>query len=160
MDLWADDVIRGYRYEAETDGTVAFRSLVAGSAPTPTTPARGGVGRCCARCLPPDEGYVKGSSTTSVPGDEDLYLHEAIASWSGWSMVAPRPGAGVTEDELPDEGQSPLERDPDASRHGPSAGDVASGAAPGSLPTLRFGSSYRLRARTVDLAAQQCRPPR
>ena len=148
-DLWADDVIRGYRYDAERDGSGRFQSLVAR------------VGRYVYHRpdgtsveleVPPDEGYVKGSSTTSVPGEEDLYLHEAIASWSGWSMVAPRPGGGVTEDDEPDKGLTPLERDPDALDKGLPL-ETRFTAAPRSLPMLRYGSTYRLRARTVDLAA-------
>jgi len=154
-DLWADDVIRGYRWEAERDGSGRFQSLV----------ARVGTylyhqpdGTTVALDVPPeDEGYVKGSSTTSVPGDEDLYLHEAIASWSGWSMVAPRPGGGVTEDDEPDEGQTPLERDPNALDERMPL-ETRFRAAPGSLPVLRYGHDYRLRARTVDLAANSVEP--
>lgn len=151
MELWADDVIRGYRYDAERDGN-RFRSLV----------SRVGTYRYHRRendvetevvplDIPPDEGYVKGSSTTSIPGDDDLYLHEAIASWSGWSMVATRPGAGLTLEEHSDDGESPLQRGLDALDHGLPL-ETSFKAAPGSLPALRYGSSYRVRARTVDLA--------
>ena len=150
-DLWADDVIRGYRWEAEKDGTGEFRSLVARVGTYTYHPSGGGAAQPVA--VPAeDEGFVKGSSTTSVPGDEDLYLHEAIASWSGWSMVTSRPGGGVTENDQLDGGQTPLERDPDALDAGLPL-ETSFRARPGSLPTLRFGHEYRLRARTVDLAA-------
>jgi hypothetical protein len=46
--------------------------------------------------LPDDEGYVKGASTTSSAGadgdPDDHYLHESLFRWTGWSLVAPRPG--------------------------------------------------------------------
>lgn len=149
-DLWADDVIRGYRWEAERDGSGRFQSLVARLGTYLYHQADGTV---VPLDVPPeDEGYVKGSSTTSVPGDEDLYLHEAVASWSGWSMVAPRPGGGVTEDDEPDGGQTPLERDPNALDERMPL-ETRFRVAPGSLPVLRYGHDYRLRARTVDLAA-------
>ncbi|KGN37587.1 hypothetical protein [Knoellia subterranea] len=150
-DLWADDVIRGYRWEAEKDGSGQFRSLVARVGTFAYRPETGG--RTILKVPAEDEGFVKGSSTTSVPGDEDLYLHEAIASWSGWSMVTPRPGGGVTEDEELDGGQTPRERLGHRALDQGLPLETTFRAAPGSLPTLRFGHDYRLRARTVDLAA-------
>ncbi len=153
-ELWADDVIRGYRWEAERDGDGRFRSLVARIGTYLYHQADGTV---VPLDVPPDEGYVKGSSTTSVPGDEDLYLHEAVASWSGWSMVAPRPGGGLTPDDKPDQGQTPLEQHADALDEGLPL-ETRFRAAPGSLPVLRYGHDYRLRARTVDLAANSIDP--
>jgi hypothetical protein len=151
MELWADDVIRGYRYEAERDGD-RFRSLVSRVGTYRYHGAKDDGGKEIVPLdLPPDEGYVKGSSTTAVPGHDDLYLHEAIASWSGWSMVATRPGRGLTLQELRDDGKSPVEQDPDSLDKGLPL-ETSFRAAPGSLPALRYGSSYRLRARTVDLA--------
>lgn len=138
--LFAEDVIRGYRLDVEAKTSGRFLSLCervgdyvmhtpAGEVPI---------------AVPPDEGYVKGSSTTSVPDDEELYLHEAVASWAGWSLVAHRPGQTVNrEEELAEE---PQEIDPGVplvtSFH----------ATPGSLPRMRYGIPYRFRARVVDLA--------
>ena len=148
LTLWADDVIRGFRYDVERDGNGRFRSLV----------DRIGTYRYhraddTVVDLPvaPDQGYVKGSSTTSVPEEQnknpDLYLHEAVASWSGWSMVAARPGGGVnTGDEIDDPWPKPREIDKGIPL------ETSFTATPGSLPRLRYGSTYRLRARTVDLA--------
>src|SRR5437667_7906784 len=43
-----------------------------------------------------EEGFVQLAATQPATGanppDRDLYLHEAIARWSGWSLSAPRPG--------------------------------------------------------------------
>jgi hypothetical protein len=80
----------------------------------------------------------------------DLYVNERIARWNGWGLSAPRPG-------------TPLNRDPDpsvATDPDPTAGEPATPfkmtteftARPGSLPRLRFGDRYRMRARAVDLA--------
>jgi hypothetical protein len=82
----------------------------------------------------------------------DLYVNERIARWHGWSMSAPRPG-------------TPLNRDPDpavATDPDPTAGEPVTpfkmttefAVRPGSLPRLRFGDRYRMRARAVDLAGR------
>src|SRR5262249_53774594 len=49
-----------------------------------------------------DEGYLKATTASSetkehpTPSD-DLYLHEAICGWEGWSLAAPRPGKRIVE---------------------------------------------------------------
>lgn len=98
-----------------------------------------------------DEGFVSDSVTEAVDGSsEDLFAHEAIFGWDGWSLVAPRPGRTIDKDDR--------------------AADIRSQAAtafrletrfkpaPGSLPRLRFGGRYRLRARAVDLAGNSVGP--
>ncbi|MBN2337483.1 MAG: hypothetical protein JXP48_02990 [Acidobacteria bacterium] len=98
-----------------------------------------------------DEGFVSDAVTESTDGSsEDLFVHEAIFGWDGWSLVAPRPGRTIDEDDR--------------------AADIESRAAtafrletrfkpvPGSLPRLRFGGRYRLRARAVDLAGNSVGP--
>ncbi len=80
----------------------------------------------------------------------DIFVHERVARWDGWSLSAPRPG-------------QPLNRSPDpgqATTPDPTMGDPITpfkmvtefAAVAGSLPELRFGDQYRLRARAVDLA--------
>ena len=43
-----------------------------------------------------EEGFVQMAATQPAPGatpaDKDLYLHEALARWVGWSLSVPRPG--------------------------------------------------------------------
>ena len=66
-------------------------------------------------------------------------------SWGGWSLVAKRPGQLVNTDE--DIEDPPLPRQTD-----PALPLVTTfKAAPGSLPRLRYGTHYRLRAQLVDL---------
>ena len=92
---------------------------------------------------------VAAAAGAPQPGT-DLYVNERIARWNGWSLSAPRPG-------------TPLNRSPDPARAADP--DPTAGSAPtpfkmtssftahrGSLPELRFGDRYRVRARTVDLA--------
>lgn len=102
-----------------------------------------------------DEGYVKGVVASSERQDHpspsrDLYLHEALFGWDGWSLSAPRPGKRVVEPGEGDDGTHIADYDPAAD--GPLPVRSESRVAPGTLPRLRFGHRYRLRARSVDLA--------
>ncbi|HEX2099225.1 MAG TPA: hypothetical protein VHF69_01095, partial [Candidatus Synoicihabitans sp.] len=96
-----------------------------------------------------DEGYVKGASATrgedSTP--RDLYLHERLASFEGWSLVASRPGKTLAAD--PTEGEPVVPSESAATEFG-----LATRFAPppGTLPRLRYGRTYRMRVRLVDLA--------
>ncbi len=146
-DLFAEDVTRGYYVDVDKDGR-GFESLCRR------------VGRYAIRqpdgseeplSVPDDEGYVKGASTTSVPADEDLYLHEAVFSWAGWSLVAGRPGRRLDPAETIEDPPKPLEVDPGAPLV------TAFTPAPGSLTPLRYGSAYRIRARLADLAGNAVR---
>ncbi|MDP3295838.1 MAG: hypothetical protein Q8M37_14025 [Nevskia sp.] len=112
-----------------------------------------------------DEGYVKGASTSSAPPKtlqaapantpEDHYLHSAVFRWTGWSLVVPRPGRRIVARN--EHGQIQEEQvadhDPDIDvlpRHSPLLSVAES--LKGTLPRLRFGNRYRMRARVVDLA--------
>jgi hypothetical protein len=141
-DLFAEDVTRGYRLDVE-DATRPERWLSLHQRvgtyrvePAGAPPVDLGLG--------PDEGFAKGASSASVPGhEEDLYLHEAMFGWEGWSLSAKRPGRAITNDgvaEIEPENPTdvPLYTSFEAER--------------GTLPRLRFGRTYRFRARTVDLA--------
>ncbi|MGC1851820.1 MAG: hypothetical protein WA687_05205, partial [Solirubrobacterales bacterium] len=110
-----------------------------------------------------DHGYVKRSGATSKDETSDLYLHETLVRWTGWSLVAPLPGKTV----IPVHG---TRVDPETEKTVPTQGEVesatVSNAAPGfrletrfsplkkSLPRLRFGDSYRFAMAWVDLAGQ------
>jgi hypothetical protein len=145
-ELAAEDVTRGYRLDVEdTVRPNRWRSLHART-------GRYEVKRKGHAAVPlpigPDEAYVKGASATSVPGNDDLYLHEALFGWDGWSLAAKRPGSAITntgtEDVKP---QNPTEF--------PLFTEFE--ATPGTLPRLRFGRTYRFRARAVDLAGNSVR---
>ena len=103
-----------------------------------------------------DEGYLKATTAASetkehpTPSD-DLYLHETVAGWDGWSLSAPRPGKRIVE---PGQGDAPngsiARYDPQIGNPFPLASRVS--VEPGTLPRLRVGHTYRVRVRTVDLA--------
>lgn len=81
---------------------------------------------------------------------QNVYIHERVARWNGWSLSVSRP-------------VKPLNRSPDPSKALDSDSTLDApvtpfkmvssfAVSPGSLPELRFGANYRLRARSVDLA--------
>lgn len=150
--LWAEDVVRGFRPDIYDNVGKTWRSL-------------------CLRIehlrLPEaglsfddeSEGFVRNTAVSSAHdgSSDDLYLHESLAEWEGWSLVARRPGK-VVEQIKYDEDGTPLERPiirPTANESRPVPGfDFAEEmqALPGSLPRLRFGREYRMRARLADMA--------
>ncbi|HYN36482.1 MAG TPA: hypothetical protein VEV82_05850 [Actinomycetota bacterium] len=94
-----------------------------------------------------DEGWVSkpglmGSADGTSPNERKA--HESMVRWAGWSLVAPRPGKSVNPDEqaenVPNEVAGALKLTVDYEPE------------PGSLPALRYGREYRMRARMVDLA--------
>jgi hypothetical protein len=74
-----------------------------------------------------------------------MFLHQSLVRWTGWSLVAPRPGKVVVEDD----GVEPLPGDPALPGFSPLFEPV-----PGTLPLLRFGVGYRFQLRTVDLVGR------
>ncbi len=137
-----EDITRGYRIDVRDVAAAKWFAL-------------------CARTgeydfLAPDEQvtYTDEAWITSAPTagdaneDSDLYLQETLFRWGGWSLVAPRPGARLATTQQDD---PPITTDADAPppefpMH------ISRKATPGTLPRLRFGRTYQLRARAVDLA--------
>ncbi|WGZ94419.1 MAG: hypothetical protein QJT81_00065 [Candidatus Thiothrix putei] len=75
----------------------------------------------------------------------ELRLHEALIHWDGWSLAVRKPGRAITDkSDLPREGTPEVPAD---SRLSVDCKVVAN-----SLPQLRYGRTYALRARAVDLA--------
>jgi hypothetical protein len=153
----AEDLVRGYRIDvrdADASGGARWFSLHRRVAAHEAPPAPGEPEPIIFTVT--DEGYTKATAATSerqdhpVPPSDDLYLHETVVGWDGWSLAAPRPGKRLTERG---EGDTP---DSDVAREDPTAGNpplvTRLSAEPRTLPRLRVGHRYRLRARTVDLA--------
>jgi hypothetical protein len=136
-ELWAEDLVRGYRIDVQTDGG-AWRSLCQ---------RQGTIDAAGHPFTPTDEGYAKACSATSTGRDDNqLYLHEAVFGWDGWSLAARRPGKAI---DGPHDGDAPSDAPNALGAAGIQAEYVAK---PGTLPRLRFGRRYRMRARAVDLA--------
>lgn len=101
-----------------------------------------------------EEGYVKGATTTSDgTEDGDLYLHETMFRWDGWSLSAPRPGRTVRAEVDPETGrQREIVERPKPQPATQFKMEATFAVEPGTLPRLRFGHTYKVRARCVDLA--------
>jgi hypothetical protein len=86
----------------------------------------------------------------------DLYVHERVARWNGWSLSAPRPGQPLNRSPDPALAADP---DPqDGATVTPFKMATVFAAYPGSLPPLRFGDRYRLHVRAVDVAGHSVEP--
>jgi hypothetical protein len=85
----------------------------------------------------PEEGFLRPDSMTTGGGANDaVYIHQTVARFDGWSMVAKRPDR-VDDPSAIILPSSPLEVYVDVQL--------------GSLPRLRFGRKYLLRVRLADL---------
>lgn len=141
--LYTEDVLRGYRVDVQNQSR--WFSLMKREGDYQLIKSHKAVK------FDPDEGYVKGASTTG-DGSDDHYLHESLFRWTGWSLAAPRPGRTIApvEGEGGLQGESVDEIDETAKKGNGLA--VHFRAQRGTLPRLRFGQDYRFRARIVDLA--------
>ena len=159
--LTVRDLTRGYRLDIYSDITGSWHSLhrrdgtyrLGHGSVVLTTHDEEGFTQL-AVVQPADDPNRPVDPVAEAPGipqpGTDLYLNERVARWNGWTLSAPRPG-------------TPLNRSPDPSArpdHDPTVGQSVTTFAmttsftahPGSLPTLRFGARYRMRARAADLA--------
>lgn len=144
--LYAEDLVRGWRVDIWDKTTSAWRSLCERLANYDV--GRGAITLQGIR----EEGSIRLAATTAAdPGNAKLvYLHEAVMVWNGWSLAARPPGLTVGPD---DKVAAPEASVPDGIRLRSSFV-----AAPGSLPRLRYGRLYAVRARVVDLASNSLPP--
>jgi hypothetical protein len=130
VDLCIEDLTLGYRFDVEEDdGT--WRSLCTRQASYEIS----------GRFLDgPDghveEGQVKPDAMLMDPNTFALQGDELVVKWDGWSLAAPKPS--------PEHRETPARTSP--------TNLSWRFTAVGPLPRLRFGRSYRLRARIADLA--------
>jgi hypothetical protein len=148
-ELFAEDVVRGYRIDVFDTKTAAWRSLCERNGHYRFLDALGGPADETAE----DEGFVQLAVTT--PGDPTvaptMRASESLFTWSGWSLAAPRPGLYIMPDDSHAERQNPAVT--------PFRIETNFTAKAGSLPRLRFGRAYRLRARVADLAGNSVTRP-
>jgi hypothetical protein len=158
--LQAEDIIRGHRFDVSAVGQpgTTWRSLH-------QRKGRYVFGTTAPVSLPPtgDEGIVVPGATTAAGTNgsppPDLYVHESIARWAGWSLSAPRPGPRIDPNDTVN--AHPTNPAPTAAD---GAGQITPRLSaeftvvPGTLPKLRFGQSYSYRARAVDLAGNSLPP--
>jgi hypothetical protein len=90
-----------------------------------------------------------GGGGVPTPGT-DVFVHERIARWDGWSLSATRPGTPINRSADPAQA---TESDPTVGEPmTPFKLEASFTVRRRSLPELRFGDRYRMRARFVDLA--------
>lgn len=139
LTFFAEDLVKGYRPDIWDERTGRWYSLTRR------------VGRYHFTQLGKerwldDEGAV--SLVATAPLDQSsnvLQLHEALCTWRGWGLCTPSPGPVFDEDGEPiDDFQ---EGTPTFLKL-----NVEFAEPPDNLPALRFGVTYRMRLRTVDLA--------
>ncbi len=139
IDVWSKEKGRWYQLCARTGAKhPGLGGYGIGSPPT-VVPVPSG-----------DEGWVEPATTqSSTPSGPNppVYVPEYLMRWSGWSLVGSRPGKHLSD--IPSDG---LENDEANPANGNLALRIDYAATPGTLPTLRFGRTYRFRARAVDLA--------
>lgn len=147
--FFAEDLVRGYRLDVWDSHTGDWHSLHLRDGKyqigdeTFTTEA--------------EEGFTQLAFTQPAPGAEspdpeatrDLYIHEALARWAGWSLSAPRPARHLNRSADP---AKALEEEAGNQAETPFDMTVEYTVTPGTLPRLRFGTRYRVRARALDFA--------
>jgi len=144
--FFAEDLVRGYRLDVWDSHANEWRSLHFRDA---TYKVENGPSHVAGV----EEGFVQLAVMQPAPGAEpesdDLYLHEAVARWAGWSLAVEMPGLHVSSSADP---AKALESEPVNEPVTPFKLTTSYGVVEGTLPSLRFGRRYRLRARAVDLA--------
>ena len=147
-DLFSDDATGGYRVDMSRNGG-PYRSLMQRHI---TYRIAGGANRADIVTV---EAHDEGMVDPIIPvqqydedGNPHLLVGEELFGIDGWSMGAPRPGPKVVAEEAGGPTVAPV--DP-----GPAPGyplTIQNRAEPGTLPRLRYGSTYSFQARAVDLA--------
>jgi hypothetical protein len=161
--FFAEDLVRGYRLDIWDARRDAWRSLHRRDGTY-----RFGEDGALVFSSKDEEGFTQLAVATAAPDAQrpssgDLYLHEVVARWTGWSLSAPRPGKSLSRSADPDNVIAPDDPDdpaydPENPAATPFKMQASFATARGSLPRLRFGQRYRLRARLVDLAGNSIAP--
>lgn len=144
-ELYAEDVVRGYRIDVWDDQAAQWRSLCQRLGDYQFLEPAGG-GAPISLNNEADEGFVQMGATEPLDSAAPRVLrtHESLFTWDGWSLSAPRPGQAILPDHTTGDVDNPAVT--------PFKMESIFRATPGSLPRLRFGYSYKLRARVTDLA--------
>lgn len=156
--LYADDLVHGYRMDIAYDaaGETKWYSLHKRKnkyafVPFGTTTEE-------PVSIPPGDEIDEGCIHLSLAKDEndedpdDEKVNEVIARWEGWSLSVPRPGKALNNEgkeitDDPNEERKKYKIDKDSKFRL----QVETFPAPKTLPVLRFGKTYKLKIRTVDI---------
>ncbi len=156
-DLYGEDLVRGYRVDIWDGATKVWRSLCLRQADYKLNAGQAVIN------VPQEEGTVKLAATASPDPTSNpnlLWLHEAVLSWTGWSLCAPQPGKTIHHHRDADPDKDHIDQVGDAEAEVPPGLNLQSvfQVIKGSLPRLRYGRRYWIRARAVDLAGNSLEP--
>ena len=139
--MYADDVARGFRVDVWDKASGKWNSLC-------MRKGKYNFLNIAKEIELDDEGFVSSAVTKAPEGakssDDAMRMHQSLFTWTGWSLCAPHPGKTIN-----------LKDEPGFVQNDPAVDfrlKTSFAAAKGSLPKLRYGNTYRLRARMVDLA--------
>jgi hypothetical protein len=136
----AEDLVRGYVLDLYDTANGVWRS----TGERNVTYTSGSASVSGPTADPFDEAAVQAPPRVVIPPDvesEQLTLSEILLSYNGWSNAVARPGQPLVDsDSTLSAGSPPFDL------------TVAQSVPDGRLPPLRFGHSYRLRVRVVDIA--------
>jgi hypothetical protein len=149
-----EDVLQGYAVDVYDEERQAWYSLC-------RRRGRYRLGTPAVDVVAGDEGFIADGVLASNPDglEDDLYVHDAVFQWDGWSLAAEKPGNTIIPEEVAGDAEpGALPHGYERSgrvRHTPPPEfplETAFIPEPGTLPKLRYGRRYRVRARAVDLA--------
>ncbi|MFG2593175.1 hypothetical protein [Streptomyces sp. NPDC048438] len=135
--LGAEDLVLGYRLDVRPQDSNTWFSLQARVARYTVDDRPVGP-----ETEVPEEGHLK--PNMMVKTEDGLHTDQIVAGWTGWSLAVPRPTLDGTQ---PTSSPSAL-----AAERIPYRFVAHVEVAEGSLPELRFGRAYQLRARVADIA--------
>jgi len=149
--LFAEGPLKGYRVDVRDNIDPTWRTLCARHGRyaflnKPGSLAFGSTDKLTKDKRPASEGMARVTAGGSTDGANPnlIKVHEGLFGWRGWSLCAPEPGLWIDKDNSARKAADPLPKGLPLR--------VDSFAQPGSLPSLRFGRSYEMRVRLVDLA--------
>ena len=143
--LCAEDITRGYAIDVWDSTRQAWRSLCerVGTYVIGTTTINA-----------PNEHVGEAAVTPALAGVngglDDFVMHPALVNWTGWSLAAPMPGKLIASTGASAHGQPLVDPSDQTPPNFPLHATYK--VRPRTLPKLRFGHQYKLRARAVDIA--------
>jgi len=150
--LYAEDLVRGFRIDIWDSVSQEWHSLCRRDARYDIND--GGT----VLNVADEEGTLRLAATTpaDAASNPDLvWLHETLVAWNGWSLCAPPPGKTIRHREA-DHSEDITDAEPEIPVGLPLR--TAFKVVANSLPRLRYGRRYWIRARIADLAGNSLLP--